>query len=345
MARVTDGVPRRVNISDVAALAGVSKGSVSKAMNGQPGISEGTRQRILRIAEQAGWTPSARAVALSSAGTRTVALLLNRSPDILAADPFWAELVSGIESVLSQHDYWLLLRIDSYSDPLDEARAYRDLMRSERVDGLLLAETRVDDYRFSLVRELGMPAVIVSQPWSPVDIPWVGPQDPGGGMDEAVRHLIDGGRRRIAYVTGPPTRSYVMFRTQTLNRAISEHGVVLVGVRSTDASSEQGFAATEALLAQPQRPDAIIYDSDQMALAGYRAIQLHGLRVPEDVAVIGHDDLYVSKWFTPSLTTVSQDVAGLGARCAARLLELLGEPVDALSPFEDPRLVVRESAG
>ncbi|GAA3577143.1 LacI family DNA-binding transcriptional regulator [Microlunatus spumicola] len=335
---------KRVTISDIALLAGCSKATVSKAVNHQPGISAEARARILRIAELSGWRPSARAVALAGK-SRTVGLVLDRSPDLLAADPYHAELVSGIESVLARHGYWLLLRIGTHAGAEQEAATYRELAQSGRVDGVLLAETSVDDHRFSLVRELGLPAVVVSRPWSPVDLPWEGPQHPGAGMDEAVRHLVERGRDRIAYVCGPPSRSYVVYRTRTLLQAVADAGASMVGIRQTDASAEQGHAATRALLEQPRPPAAILYDNDQMAFAGCRAIQAAGLRVPEDVAVVGHDDLSVSRWFSPPLTTVAQDVFGLGVRCATRLLRLLGETVEEPAPFADPVLVVRDSAG
>ncbi|SDU96738.1 DNA-binding transcriptional regulator, LacI/PurR family [Microlunatus sagamiharensis] len=343
MTRSAEG-QRRVTISDIALLAGCSKATVSKAVNNQPGISEEARQRVLKIAELAGWRPSARAVALAGR-TRTVGFILDRRPDLLAADPYHAELVSGIESVLARHGYWLLLRIGTHASPEEEAATYRELAHSHRVDGVLVAETSVDDYRFGLVKELGLPAVVVSRPWSPVDLPWEGPEHPGGGMDEAVRHLVARGRDRIAYVCGPPSRSYVVYRTRTLVQAVADCGTALVGIRQTDASAEEGFAATAALLAQPQPPTAILYDNDQMALAGCRAINAAGLRIPDDVAVVGHDDLSVSRWFTPALTTVSQDVFGLGVRCATRLLGILGEQVEEPPAFADPVLVVRESAG
>lgn len=317
---------------------------MSKVVNHQPGISEEVRERVLRIAELAGWRPSARAVALAGR-TRTVGFILNRRPDLLAADPYHAELVSGIESVLARHGYWLLLRIGAHASAEDEAATYRELAHSHRVDGVLLAETSVDDYRFDLVKQLGLPTVVVSRPWTPVDLPWEGPEHPGGGMDEAVRHLVARGKDRIAYVCGPPSRSYAVYRTQTLVQAVADAGATLVRTWRTDASAEEGFAATAALLDQPVRPTAILYDNDQMALAGCRAIGAAGLRVPEDVAVIGHDDLPMSRWSTPALATVSQDVRGLGVRCAARLLGMLGEQVDEPPPFADPVLVVRESAG
>ena len=333
-----------MNISDIAALSGYSKGTVSKAINNRPGISEENRKHILQIAESAGWRPSARAVALAS-NSRTIALIMNRAPDLLSADPYFAELLSGIQSVLSKHNYWLLLHIGMYKDQAEEARAYRELAQSDRVEGVLIAETQVDDHRFGLVKELGLPAVIVSKPWTAVDLPWEGPDAPGGGMDEAVRYLAERGRRKVAYVSGPPNRSYVMFRTKTLLSAIADQGAALVAMRQTNASAEQGFDATNELLDQINVPDAIVYDNDQMALAGCRAIQARGLKIPHDVAVIGHDDLYVSKWFTPALTTVSQDVEGLGVRCAARLLQILGNDVEAPPPFGDPTLQIRESAG
>jgi DNA-binding LacI/PurR family transcriptional regulator len=345
MDRPPVGISQRKNISDIAALSGFSKGSVSKAINNRPGISEETRRHILGVAAAAGWRPAAGAVAMASQRSRTIGVILNRAPDLLASDPYFAELLSGVELVLAKHGYWLLIQIVEYRDQDEEMRAYRDLAESNRVDGVLISETRVEDFRLPLVKALGLPAVIVSKPWSEVDLPWEGPSSPGGGMDEAIRYLVDRGRDRIAYVSGPPNRSYVMFRTHTLVEAIGEQGASLVGIRPTDTSAEEGFAATDALMRQINRPNAIVYDNDQMALAGCRAIESHGLKIPDDVAIIGHDDLSVAKWFSPALTTVSQDIEGLGMRCATRLLTILGEIVDELEPFGDPRLVVRESAG
>ncbi len=335
----------RVTISQVARLAGVSKATVSKAFNNRGGVSEDTRRRVLGIAASLGWRPSARAVALTSGGAGAVGFVINRRPDLLSSDPYFAELLSGIERTLTEHGYWLLLQIAEHTTPAQERDAYAVLAQTQRVDGVFLAESRIIDQRFDMVRELDLPAVIVSRPWAPTDIPWEGAAAPGGGVADAVAHLAALGHRRLAYVAGPPDRSHVQYRTQAFLAAVAAHGLSVLGIVRTDFSAEQGFRATDELLSQPIAPTAILFDSDPMAIAGCRAATDRGLRVPADLSVIGHDDILLSRWTSPALTTIRHDVQGLGERCAARLLGLLGVAVPPPEPLPDPALMVRESTG
>ncbi|OZM75910.1 LacI family DNA-binding transcriptional regulator [Pseudonocardia sp. MH-G8] len=343
----TTGVPaaRRTTIAQVAQLAGVSKATVSKAFNNRGGVSAETRRRVLMAAESLGWRPSARAVALTSGGSGAVGFVINRAPDLLSSDPYFGELLSGIERTLAEHSYWLLLQIAEHTTPAQERDAYATLAQTQRIDGVFLVESRIMDQRFEVVDELNLPAVIVSRPWARTDIPWEGAADPGGGVADAVAHLAALGHRRVAYVAGPPDRSHVQYRTQAFLGAVAANGLSVLGIARTDFSAEEGHRATVELLGQRETPTAILYDSDPMAIAGCRAAHARGLRVPEDLSVIGHDDIHLSRWTTPALTTIQQDVQGLGERCAARLLGLLGVPVAAPGPLPDPVLVVRESTG
>jgi len=345
MAGAGTSAPRRATISQVAKLAGVSKATVSKAFNNRSGVSEETRRRVLMIAASLGWRPSARAVALTSGGSGAVGFVINRPPDLLSSDPYFAELLSGIERTLSEHGYWLLLQIAEHTTPAEERDAYAVLAQTQRIDGVFLAETRVIDQRFDMVDELNLPAVIVSRPWARTDIPWEGSANPGGGVAEAVAHLAALGHQRVAYVAGPPDRSHVQYRTQAFLSAVAANGLSVLGIARTDFSAEQGFRATDELLGQPVAPTAILFDSDPMAIAGCRAARARGLGVPEDLSVIGHDDILLSRWTSPALTTIRQDVQGLGARCANRLLGLLGVAITPHDALPDPSLVIRESTG
>ncbi|MHA6630376.1 LacI family DNA-binding transcriptional regulator [Pseudonocardia sichuanensis] len=336
---------RRPTISQVAELAGVSKATVSKAFNNRGGVSEQTRIRVLGVAAGLGWRPSARAVALTSGGSGAVGFVINRPPTLLSSDPYFAELLSGIERTLAEHGYWLLMQIAEHSTPAQERDAYVSLAQTQRIDGVFLAESRIMDQRFDIVAELDLPAVIVSRPWARTDIPWEGAAHPGGGVADAVAHLAGLGHRRLAYVAGPPDRSHVQFRTQAFLEAVAENGLSVVGISRTDFSAEEGHRATGDLLGQREAPTAILYDSDPMAIAGCRAAMARGMRVPEDLSVIGHDDIHLSRWTTPALTTIRQDVQGLGERCAARLLELLGVLVAPGVALPEPELVIRESTG
>lgn len=344
-----DAEDRRPTIADIAALAGVSKASVSKAVNGQEGVSDSTRQRVIAVATRLGWQPSARAVALTRGGTGAVGFLINRSPDLLSADPYFVDLLSGIERALADHGYWLLLKIGHHPTEASERAAYADLAASQRVDGVFLTETRIGDPRFTTVHSLNLPAVIVSRPWADTDLAWVGSAQPGGGIGDAVRHLAELGHRKVAYVTGPQDRSHVLYRTEAFLAAVAQHGLSVVGMPRTDFSPDQGAQATVRLLSQRERPSAIIYDNDVMAVAGSQAASEQGFTTPRDLSVIGHDDISMSQWLTPALTTVRQDVIRLGELCATRLLETLGVTVPApdhgWQELPDPQLVVRGSTG
>ncbi|MBZ2194961.1 LacI family DNA-binding transcriptional regulator [Occultella gossypii] len=342
-----DGRARRPTISDIAALAGVSKASVSKSVNGQSGVSESTRRRVLEVAERLGWRPSARAVALTRGGSGAVGFLINRSPDLLSSDPYFVDLLSGIERALTEQGYWLLLQIGHHATEESERAAYADLAGSQRVDGVFLTETRLGDPRFDTVRALGLPAVVVSKPWARTDLPWVGSANPGGGIEDAVLHLARLGHRKVAYVTGPQDRSHVLYRTEAFLAAVADHGLSVVGMPRTDFSPDAGARATLELLDQRERPSAIVYDNDVMAVAGSQAASGRGLSTPHDLSVVGHDDISMSRWLTPALTTVRQDVIELGQMCARRLLLELGvpDPGDGWQSLPDPTLVVRGSTG
>ena len=340
---------RRPTISDIAALSGVSKASVSKSVNGQDGVSEATRRRVLEVAARLGWRPSARAVALTRGGSGAVGFLINRAPDLLSGDPYFVDLLSGIERKLAQHGYWLLLQIGHHSTEEKERAAYADLAASQRVDGVFLTETRIGDPRFDTVRELNLPAVVVSRPWAHAALPWVGSANPGGGIEDAVQHLAELGHRKIAYVTGPQDRSHVLYRTEAFLTAAAKHGLSVVGMPRSDFSAEGGARTTLELMDQIERPSAIIYDNDIMAVAGSQAASSRGLSTPDDLSIVGHDDMSMSRWLTPALTTVRQDVIQLGEMCAMRLLLELGAPVQepphGWQAMPDPALVIRGSTG
>src|SRR6478735_6308408 len=147
----------RPTINDVANAAGVSKGAVSFALNGRPGISPETRRRILETAEQLGWAPSPRARALSVSKALAVGLVIARPPEILRADAFFPSFIAGLETVLSTRGHALLLQVVEH----DDAAAYRRLVQEGRVDGVFVTDLRVDDERPALLDELGLPAVII----------------------------------------------------------------------------------------------------------------------------------------------------------------------------------------
>lgn len=332
-----------VTISDVASAAGVSKGAVSLALNGQPGVGEGTRQRILEAAKALGWTPSLRARGLKSSKAYALGLVIARDPKLLGTDPFFPAFIAGIETTLAEHEYTLVLSVAT--EPGAEARSYRKLADGPRVDGVILTDVRHDDSRIRLLQDLGLPAVTLNRPELPSPFPAVC-MDDTDGITAAVEHLIGLGHRRIAHVGGPQAYIHGRSRRRAWENALAAAGLAADLFQEADFTAPGGVAATETLLAREERPTAIVYANDLMATAGQSFAQRHGLSVPGDLSITGYDNAEFAQYLNPPLTTIAADPLRWGRAAALVLLSQLdgthtGEDI-VLSP---PQLVVRASTG
>ena len=339
MVRRQEAGPRRPTIADIAHRAGVSKGSVSYALNGQPGVSEQTRRKILAIAEEVGWHPNRAARALSAARSGACGLALARPARTLAYEPFFAELLSGIEAELSARHLALMLQIVEDVDA--ETVALRRWWAERRVDGVLLVDLRTEDPRVPVVEELGLPAVIVGGPGPTGSVPFF----PGGdanGVYQIVQHLVMLGHRHIDRVAGSPEFAHTQLRNEVFAETLAGAGAT-GRVVTTDYSSSAGADATRQLLSGAPAPTAIVYDSDLMAVAGLSAAQEMGVDVPRQLSIASFDDSLICGVVRPSLTACARDVVGYGAEAARALISLVeDEPVP---PYvvEPPRLVPRAS--
>ncbi|OPF71723.1 LacI family transcriptional regulator [Streptomyces antioxidans] len=334
---------RRPTIKQVAAAAGVSTAAVSQAFNDKGRLSEATRKRILDTATELGWSPSASAAALRSARTRTLALVVRRPTDVLGADPHFSELITGIEGELAPRGYGLLLHLVAGAQ--EENALYKRLAAEGRVDGAVLTDARADDPRPALLARLGLPAVLLGPPDRAAAVPRVGLGHQDAAVEEVVRHLLGLGHRRIAYVAGPADLRHTRLRGGVFATALRRAGLRPYAVLHTDFTEVSAVAATQALLDATDRATAIVYANDSMAMCGIGAAQRAGLRVPEDLSVVGHDDLPLGRWLHPRLTTVDQQVQRVGAAAARLLLARCGEDVEETALDDRPRLVVRESTG
>jgi DNA-binding LacI/PurR family transcriptional regulator len=339
---VADEAPRRVTIGDVAALAGVSRAAVSKVVNGTGKISPATAARVQDAVRKLNWTPNAAAVALRRSRSRTIGLVLSR-PGALEIGATSSLLISGLESVLAPRSYGLLLYlVDHTAD--DETRAYRTLAEDRRVDGVVLTDSRYGDTRFALMRSLGLPAVLIGTPADGDPVPHLDNDPPGAGVDDAVRHLLELGHTRIAYIGGPDDRVQARARHEMFDATMAAAGLQPVASIATDYSPESSADRTGRLLdAAGTRPTAIVYGSDPMAIAGVSAARSRGLVVPADLSVIGFDGLPIGAWLDPPLTSVHRDAVQRGRAVARRLLGLLGEDVGEPPPLDRPHLLVRGS--
>ena len=331
--------PTDVTINDVARAAGVSKGLVSLALNGKPGVAVETRDRILSAARELGFTPNPSARGLTTRRAYALGLILRRAARTIEVDPFFAAFIAGVETVLAERGQVLVLTV--VPDHEAEARAYERLAVDKRVDGFLLTDLLADDHRIGLVQRFGSQAVSLGEPIGGSPFPVI-TRDYDGGIDELVAHLVGLGHTRIAHVSGDERMLHGLRRRERFEQAIRAAGLSPIIV-PTDFSPEQGAEATKALLDSAEPPTAIVYGNDPMAIAGMGVAHERRLRLPHDLSITGLDGSQIGTYIYPSLTTLDNDPAGWGIAAATALLRLVedGEPADVALP--PARLVVRAS--
>ncbi|NUS28862.1 MAG: LacI family DNA-binding transcriptional regulator [Streptomyces sp.] len=335
---------RRPTMKDIARHAGVSQSAVSFALNGRPGVSEDTRDRVRQVAEELGWRPSTAARALSGEGAATVGFVLARRADTLGVDSFFLQLVSGIQEVLAERHLGLLFQV--VEDVADECAVYRRWWAEHRVDGVLVVDPRTADPRPDVLDELGLPAVVIGgapdERHPGLSTVWA---DDAGAMASVVDGLYALGHRRIVHIAGLPGLAHTERRIRTLRAEAERRG--LSGVRSvtTDYSDAEGAAVTRRVLEAADPPTALIYDNDVMAVAGAAAATELGRSVPRDVSVVSWEDSALCRMVRPWLSALSRDSVEFGRTAARELTALLdGGPARTVR-VPVPRLIERGSTG
>ncbi|GGM87269.1 LacI family transcriptional regulator [Lentzea pudingi] len=329
---------RRTTIRDVAARAGVSPAAVSIALHDRPGVSAATKERILTAARELGWRPNLAASSLSGRRLHTVGLVIARPARLLGLEPFYMEFISGIESVLVRRSCSLLLRL---ADGTEEIEVHREWWQGGRVNGSLLVDLHVDDPRIPALADLGLPAVVVGHPSlaGPFTSVWT---EDAEAITEAVRYLAALGHRRIARVSGPPELGHSAIRTAAFTAAARDLGLDARTVVA-DFSADQGSRACRTLLLSPQRPTAIVFDNDVMAVAALGVAAEFGLSVPADLSLLAWDDSQLCQLTRPTLSAMRHDVFSFGAQAAETLFDVMAGRAPAQRLAHAPRLVPRAS--
>jgi DNA-binding LacI/PurR family transcriptional regulator len=330
----------RVTIRDIAERAGVSKGAVSYALNGRPGVSDMTRERILAIARELGWYPNRAARALSAARADACGLVLARPARTIALEPFFMEFIAGVESELATRS--VALTIQLVRDVDEEIAVYRRWWGEHRVDGVLMVDLRVDDPRVNVLTSLGLPAVVVGGPLENGALPAVF-HDEGSVVIEAVQYLAALGHTRIAQVTGVGAFVHTAQRSAAFARAMADLGLQ-ADVLETDYSAESGARATRKLLSLPDPPSAIVYDSDLLAVTGLGVVQQMGFSVPDDVSIIGWDDSLISQVVHPPLTAITRDITAFGVAATRQLFAAIDGTAEDVE-IARGELTIRGSTG
>ncbi|KIZ16940.1 LacI family DNA-binding transcriptional regulator [Streptomyces natalensis] len=341
---------RRPTIKDIARRAGVSESAVSFALNGRPGVSDRTRTRIRRVAQELGWQANSAARALSGDRADCIGLVLARPARTLGVESFFLQLVSGIQEVFSAHRTALLLQV--VPDLAAECALYRRWWAERRVDGVLVVNPRTEDPRPRLLGSLGLPAVVVGglatpgPDSAPPPLPTVWADD-AKAMARILDHLHGLGHRRIVHVAGLPELAHTARRIRSLRSEAARRGLDTRQVRSvtTDYSDAEGAEATRRLLDTAEPPTAIIYDNDVMAVAGASVAAERGIPVPRGLSIVAWDDSPLCRVTHPRLTALVRDTAAFGRLAAQELRAVLdGGPVRAVQG-ELPHLEERESTG
>ena len=336
---------RRPTLADVAQRARVSTGSASLALNGRAGVSEDTRRRVLESAEQLGWTPNNAARTLSANRSDAIGLVLARPARLLSVEPFYMELIAGIETVLAEKDLALLLKVVPDPGGDTEISTYRAWAASRQVDGVIITDVRCDDTRLPILAGLGLPAVVLGSTPDVARVPAVATvwSDDVATMGSAMRYLVGLGHRRLARVSGPVTFAHCATRTAAFLQFATDLDLPAPKVVVGDLSGEDGARLTRQLLLAPEPPTAIMYENDVMAVAAIGAAQGVGVDVPAELSILAGSDSALCDLTHPTVSAVRRDVATAGRKVARVLLAAIdgAEPTGHL--VEPAELVPRGS--
>jgi LacI family transcriptional regulator len=331
-----------VTLKDIARDLGVSVITVSKALRNHSDISEQTKARVLKRVQELNYRPNLAARALVTGRTNMIGFVI---PDLLHS--FFSEVVRGVAGALRNTGYTLVVT-SSEQDPKLERQAVEQFI-TRRVDMLLIASTHWTVEMFRRIEEAGIPYILIDRSFVGLAAHFVGVNDEEVGA-LATQHLIDTGCKRIAHIGGPAI-SPLLGRLEGYKRALAKNGIALDPdlVMSTDRAEEIGdaaaYSATQILLGQNPRPDGIFCYNDVAAYGAIAAILDAGLRIPDDVSVIGCGNLLYNKFIRVPVTSVDQQSGAIGQRAAKLALQLIdADQLVVPKPiYLEPRLVVRVS--
>lgn len=330
-------------LEQVAALAGVGRGTVSRVINNATGVKDSTRRAVERAIAELGYVPNLAARSLAGRRADAVALAMTERDWRLFGEPFFSEIVRAVGDALADTSVQLLLTLVRTDD---ERRRLVEYARGGRVDGVLLMSVRAEDRLPDMLAEAGLPTVMLGRRSGDEHVTYVDADNVGGARG-AVEHLLRGGRRRIAAVTGPLDMYVTQCRLRGYREALAAAGVDPLPslVAEGDFTEDSGRRATAEILRRHPDVDAVFAASDTMAAGALDVLRSEGRRIPDDVAVLGFDDYPLAEHTEPALTTVRQPLEEIGRAMVRLLLEEMEQPEVAWRHvILRTRLVVRDSA-
>ncbi len=322
-----------VSIKDIAKVARVSYSTVSRALADSPRVNPETRARIKHLAADMKYSPSALARSLVTQRTRTIGLVATTITDL-----FQAEVIQVIEETALHHGYSVILTHSGSESEreLDELH----MLQERRVDGIILISVRADGNYEAVLRGMSLPIVFInSEHARSVRV------DNFGGAVQAMQHLLDLGHQRIAYIAGPSLEWDNVERRKGYEQALLARGLSVnpALIAAGDSRPGGGTQAMRELLGLASRPTAVFCYNDATALGALRAAHMAGLRIPQDLSVIGFDDIDLAAHFEPPLTTFAQPKRDMGKMAVRMILAALGGELMTESGELPGQLIVRES--
>ena len=335
---------QKLNIDDIARLAFVSRSVVSRVLNNRPNVSDEARARVQKVIEQYNYRPSATARSLATDRTYEISILAPRKQDDVLANGFWSLIFLGIAEQCIERGYFVSLTMISREV---EAHLNDRILNGHNFDGYILISKEVADQTVPALRKREMPTVLIGRDPDSPDLHSVDVENIDGGY-KATKHLLDLGHRHIAAITGPLHSPESIDRLDGFKKAHQEAAVPVIETLCVEGeySQQGGYDCMQRLLSHTPRPTAVFCVADAQATGALLALHRAGLTAPEDVSVIGYDDLPISRFTTPPLTTMRQPIYHMGERAAGIVIDQIeGKISEVMHVHLQADLVIRETCG
>jgi LacI family transcriptional regulator, repressor for deo operon, udp, cdd, tsx, nupC, and nupG len=326
-----------VRISDVAKLANVSTATVSRVLSNSGNVKKETAEKVLEAIQKLNYQPNMLARQLRKLETKTVLVVV---PDI--TNTFFSKVLRGIEHVAIENGYQVLL--GDTGNNIERERGYLNILRQKKADGMILLTARLEPH---LLEEIAseFPVVLACEYLEGSTIPTVS-IDNISSARKATEHLIYLGHRRIGFISGPLNVILSRDRLKGFRQAMAQHGIPVESylIQEGDFSFESGYNMMMKFLALDQPPTAVFAANDEMAIGAIKAIKSKGLRVPDDISIVGFDDIQFASIYEPALTTISQPMFEIGKKAMELLIKLINkDKLEKSQYILEDQLVIRET--
>jgi LacI family transcriptional regulator len=330
-----------LTLEDIARLSGVSRSTVSRVINDDTNVKKETRQKVLQVLQSINFQPNLAARSLAAGRTNTIGLVIPAGVSTLFVDPYFPQFIQGVTTACNARDYSVMLWL---AEPEYERRMIRQILHNGLVDGVIVSSTLMNDPLVNSLYESRMPFIQIGRhptlDVNSIDV------DNTKASREATLHLIRLGRKRIATITGPQDQIAGFDRFQGYQLALQERQQPFLPELVAEGDFTEAGGYTAMLRLFPMKPDAVIIGSDMMAVGAIRAIREANLRIPDDVAIIGFDDIPTASKMDPPLTTIRQPIRSMGGLAVETLIDIITHPgTETRHIVIATELVIRSSCG